>query len=30
MSRRKTEPRFPRPPWHRRPLPYRFTDWAAI
>ncbi len=20
----------PHPPWTRRPLPYYFTDWAAI
>jgi hypothetical protein len=30
MTRRKTDPRHPRPPWHRRPLPWRFDDWAAI
>ena len=30
MTLRKTDPRYPRPPWHRRPLPFRFDDWAAI
>mgnify|MGYP005840079393 CR=1 FL=1 len=23
-------PRHVRPPWQRRPVPFRFDDWAAI
>lgn len=29
-TRPRPDPRHTRPPWQRRPLPYRFTDWAAI
>lgn len=33
MSVQKDRPirrALPHPPWTRRPLPYHFTDWAAI
>lgn len=30
MTRHTAPSRQTQPPWQRRPLPFRFTDWAAI
>jgi len=30
MTRRKIDPHNAHKSWHRRPLPWRFDDWAAI